>query len=191
MMRLDLYDNSDFSRGASRLKESLWLLCKAIFFLAPLPFPSRLRVGLLRLFGAKLGRGVVIHSGVNITFPWRFEAGDHVWVGEGVTILSLARVVLGSQVCISQQAYLCTGSHNWRLETFDLQVGEIAVGAGTFVAARAFVGRSVTIGEDTVLSAGTVLFRSVPAGSFVMGNPAVVTAKATQRLDAFQPGVAV
>ncbi len=68
-LRLDRYDNSDFDRGAGKIKEVLWILCKCVFFLNPFPWPSALRTALLRLFGARIGRGVVIRSGANITFP--------------------------------------------------------------------------------------------------------------------------
>src|SRR5260221_2275107 len=117
-MRLDLYNHSNFDRGASPIKEGLWILCKCLFFLNPFPWHSSLRTFLLRLFGARVGRNVIIRSGVNISFPWRFVAGNHVWIGEEVSILSLAPVTIGSHVCISQRAFLCTGSHAWKSETF-------------------------------------------------------------------------
>ncbi len=81
-MRLDLYDNSNFSRGQGRVQESFWVLCKCLFFLNPFPWPSSLRGFWLRLFGARIGKGVVIRSGVNISFPWRFTVGDYVWLGK-------------------------------------------------------------------------------------------------------------
>src|ERR1700677_3985154 len=120
-MRLDLYNNSNFNRGSGRINEALWILCKCLFFLNPFPWPSFLRVCLLRLFGARIGNNVVIRSGGNISFPWRFIAGNHVWIGEEVFILNLAPVTLGSHICISQRAFLCTGCHEWKSETFDLQ----------------------------------------------------------------------
>lgn len=176
-MRLDLYDNSDFDRGASKFKEALWMLCKCAFFLNPFPWPSLLRVGLLRLFGARIGSGVVIRSGVNITFPWRFTAGDHVWIGEEVLILSLAPVTLGSQVCLSQRAYLCTGSHDWRRETFDLQTRPIIVEDSVWISSQAFVGPGVRIGNGCVVGAGAVVLKAVPEQSLVKGNPAIITPK--------------
>jgi putative colanic acid biosynthesis acetyltransferase WcaF len=176
-MRLDLYDNSKFDRGASRLKEALWILCQGLFFRNPFPWPSFLRSFLLRLFGARIGRGVVIRSGVNISFPWRFTAGDHVWIGEDVFILSLASVTVGSHVCISQRAFLCSGSHAWWQETFDLQTRPIVVENQVWIAAQAFIGPGVCIGPDSIVGAGTVLMETVPAHSMVKGNPAQVSAK--------------
>jgi putative colanic acid biosynthesis acetyltransferase WcaF len=176
-LRLDRYDNSAFDRGAGRIKEGLWVLCKCAFFLTPFPWPSALRTALLRLFGAKLGLGVVVRSGANITFPWRFTAGDHVWIGEDVLVLSLAPVTLGSNVCLSQRAFLCSGSHAWRRETFDLRTRPIVVGDSVWIAAHAFVGAGVSIGNGSVVSAGTVVTESVPGNSLVRGNPATVVSK--------------
>ena len=176
-LRLDRYENSAFDRGAGRIKEGLWLLCKCAFFLNPLPWPSALRTALLRLFGARLGHGVVVRSGANITFPWRFTAGDHVWIGEDVLVLSLAPVTLGSHVCLSQRAFLCSGSHAWRRETFDLRTRPIVVGDSVWIAAQAFVGAGVSIGNGSVVSAGAMVTENVPENSLVRGNPATVVSK--------------
>ena len=138
-MNLEGYTVGDFDRGASRGREALWLLVKAIFFLNAFPWPSALRVALLRAFGAKVGRGVVVRNHVNITYPWRFEAGDFVWLGDEVIILSLASVKLESSVCISQRAFLCTGSHAFAKPGFDLVTRPIVIRAGSWIAAQAFV----------------------------------------------------
>ncbi len=177
MMRLDLYDNSDFDRGASRFKEALWILCKGLFFLNPFPWPSSLRVFFLRLFGAQIGQGMVIRSGAHIYFPWRFVAGDHIWIGEDVYLLNLAPITLGSQICISQRAFLCTGSHSWRSEAFDLQTFPIVVEDQVWIAAQAFIGPGVRMGRGSVIAAGSVLMKTVPENSLVKGNPAILSLK--------------
>src|SRR5947209_4275885 len=102
-MKLEGYSISHFDRGAPRWKEALWAVVKCVLFLNAFPFPSGLRVALLRAFGARIGCDVTIRSRVNVTYPWRLVVGDHVWLGEEVLILSLATVTLESNVCVSQR----------------------------------------------------------------------------------------
>lgn len=155
-MKLSQFDNTDFSRGASRLKEVGWWLARSLLFAPWFPVPSALKVAALRGFGARVGRGVVIRSRVNITFPWRFECGDHVWIGDEVLILSLDRVSVGSNVCISQRALLCTGTHDFSSETFDLVTRPITIGDGCWVAAGAMVMPGAVVPEGTMVKAGEV-----------------------------------
>lgn len=173
-MDLSKYSVAHFDRGASRWKETLWQAASLLFFRSPVPLPSALRVALLRVFGARIGKNAVIRAGVNITFPWRLTVGDHVWLGEDVTILSLAPVELGSNVCLSQQAYLCTGSHDFQSETFDLQTRPIRVGDGVWIAARVFVAPGVAVGKGSMLCAGCVVLDDVPERAIMRGNPATL-----------------
>jgi putative colanic acid biosynthesis acetyltransferase WcaF len=170
-MNLASYSPRDFDRGASGLKEITWTLVSSCFFKTSLPFPSALRCALLRLFGARVGQRVVIRSQISITFPWRLDLGDDVWLGEGVMILSLASVRIESNVCISQRAFLCTGSHEFGRETFDLVTQPITIHTQSWVAAQAFVGPGVEVGTGSLVGAGCVVTESVPARSFAKGNP--------------------
>jgi putative colanic acid biosynthesis acetyltransferase WcaF len=170
-MDLSRYDSRAFDRGASRGKEALWRLCQGFFFQPLWHVPSSVRVGLLRLFGAKIGEGAVIRAGVNISFPWRLELGDHVWIGEEVMIVSLAPVRIGSHVCLSQRSLLCTGSHDFQSEGFDLVTRPIVVEERCWVAASAFVGPGVTLPAGTVLGAGAVVVRSPERAGLWVGNP--------------------
>ena len=130
---------------------------RSLFFAPWFRVSSRLKVMALRVFGAEIGEGVVIRSRVNITFPWRFECGDHVWIGDEVLILSLAQVTIGSNVCISQRAFLCTGSHDFRKESFDLITKPIVIEEGCWICAQAFVGPGVTLGSGSMVKAGEVV----------------------------------
>lgn len=172
-MNLALYSSKTFDRGAARWKEAAWWVVRCTFFQTNLPWPSALRSALLRLFGAQVGLGVVIRSNVNISFPWRLRIGDHVWIGQEVMILSLAPVLIESNVCLSQRVFLCTGSHDYRRETFDLITRDIKLMAGCWIAAQSFIGPGVRVGRSSVVSAGSVVMSNVPDHTLVRGNPAV------------------
>ena len=172
MIDLSQFDNASFDRGAPRWKEALWVLAKVAFFMHSIPLPSALKAATLRTFGAKVGDGVVIRSRVNITFPWRVTLGDHVWIGDDVTLLSLDQVTIGSNVSISQRAFLCTGSHDIESTKFDLITKPIAVEDHCWIAAMTFVGPGVSIGKGSLVAAGAIAISDVAPGSKVGGNPA-------------------
>ena len=172
MIRLDQYDNHSFDRGAPRWKELLWWLVRSLLFAPAFPIPSAWKTAALRAFGAKMGSGVVIRSRVHITFPWRFECGDHVWIGDEALLLSLAPIRLGSHVCLSQRVFLCTGSHDYQKPTFDLITAPVEIGDSCWLGAQAFVGPGVTLGPGAVAAAGAVVVRDVPPKTVVGGNPA-------------------
>jgi len=113
MNRVDLskYDNRWYNPG-SKLKRFLWYFVNVLFFKTSIPYPSILKVFILKYFGAKIGKNVVIKPNVNIKYPWFLEIGDNVWLGEGVWIDNLTDVKIGNNVCVSQDAYILTGSHN-------------------------------------------------------------------------------
>ena len=171
-MKLRTFAAHGFDRGAPSWKEALWIVVKCLFFLNPWPLPSAVRVAMLRAFGARIGERVVIRSRVNVTFPWRLTLGDDVWIGEEALLLTLAPIVIESDVCISQRAFLCTGSHDFRAEDFKLITKPISVRRGSWIAAQAFIAPGVEIGAGSMVSAGSVVLDSVPPGSIVRGNPA-------------------
>jgi putative colanic acid biosynthesis acetyltransferase WcaF len=171
-MDLSRFDNGGFERGAPAWKEALWRLCQGLFFQPLWHVPSCWRAFLLRAFGARIGLRPVIRAGVNISFPWRLELGDDVWIGEDVMILTLAPVRIASNVCLSQRCFLCTGSHDHRQETFDLVVRPIEIGAGCWVAASAFIGPGVVLPAGTMVGAGAVMVKSPSQAGVWVGNPA-------------------
>lgn len=152
-MRLDRYEVNDFDRGTDRTTELFWMFMSAILVESWLP-GSRWRVWLLRLFGASIGPGCVIKPRAKIKFPWRLSVGAHCWIGERVWIDNLAQVTLGDHVCLSQDVYLCAGSHDWSSESFDLIIRPINVGRHSWVCARATLAPGAVLGEGAVLGMG-------------------------------------
>ena len=180
-MSVDLssYSSRSFDRGASKLREALWLLVSLFLFrLCPFSFSS-LKCAILRVFGAKIGKGVVIKPQVKITFPWKLEIGDFVWLGEECWLLNLERIVIGNNVCISQRAFLCTGNHNHRLSTFDLIVKPITVEDGAWLCAGSWVGPGVKIGSHAILTACSITAAHLEPWGIYRGNPAVFVKKRT------------
>lgn len=128
---------------------------------------------LLRNFGAKIGKGVFIKPAVNIKYPWNLTIGDDTWIGEGVWIDNLGKVSIGSNVCISQDAMLMCGNHNYKKSTFDLMVGDITIEDGVWIGAKCLVCPGVTLHSHAVLSVGSVASADLDAYTIYRGNPAI------------------
>lgn len=178
-MDLSTYNNQWFSSqiGASKLKQVLWYLTNVVFFLNPLNPLSKLKVGLLTLFGAEVGKGVVIKPGVNIKYPWKLKIGNHCWIGENVWIDNLAPVKIFNNVCVSQGAMLLTGNHDYKKTTFDLMVAPIILHNGAWVGAKSVVCPGVTFGENAVLTVQSVAVKDLEPSGIYQGNPAAMVKK--------------
>ena len=177
MTDLSAYHSRGFDRGAGVIKEGLWLVVSWLLFrLCPFSF-SALKRMVLRGFGAKIGRGVVIKPQVKVTFPWKLEVGNYVWLGEECWLLNLEKISIESNVCVSQRAFLCTGSHNYKLATFDLITKPIMLRQGSWIGAGAWVGPGVNVGEESMLTANSVATGDLEPGGIYKGNPAILVRK--------------
>lgn len=176
MLQTDLstYNNDWYKHtiGAGKLKQGLWYFTNVLFFINPLNPLSGLKCWLLKCFGAKLGKGIVIKPGVNIKYPWKLTVGDHCWIGEKVWIDNLARVTLGNHVCLSQGALLLTGNHDYSKTTFDLMVKEIFLEDGVWIGAGAVVCPGITASTHAVLTVNSVATNNLEAFTVSSGNPA-------------------
>lgn len=170
-MKLDEFKNTSFDRGASKIKETLWVICSGLFFSTWLP-GSKWRVVLLRLFGAKMGVGICIKPRVRIKFPWKLSIGNYCWIGEDVWIDNLASTSLGEHVCISQGVSLCTGSHDWSKSAFDLFIKSIVIGSHVWISAYCRVAPGVVIEEGAVLGFASVATHSLEPWTIYYGVPA-------------------
>jgi putative colanic acid biosynthesis acetyltransferase WcaF len=133
---------------------------------------SALRSWLLRLFGGRIGHGVVLKPGIRVKYPWRLSVGDNSWIGEDCWLDNLEQISIGSNSCVSQGAYLCTGNHDWADESFGLIAKPIRLGDGAWVGAKCVVGPGVELGECSVAAAGSVVTKSIPEYEIHAGNPA-------------------
>ena len=172
-VRLAEFHNEWYRPGRPAIVRAAWFLLGLPLLRASwLPF-SAVRAALLRIFGARIGRGAVIKPGVRVKYPWLFEAGHHCWIGEDVWIDNLGRVRLGNNVCISQGAYLCTGNHDWSDPAFGLIVKPIEIADGAWIGARSLVAPGAGAGECAIVAAGSVVSHCVPPFEIHAGNPAV------------------
>lgn len=172
-IRLDLFNNDWYNPGAGLIKRTLWYFVNVVFLKNGwFPF-SNFRIQLLRLFGAKIGKGVVLKPCVNIKSPWLLTVGNHCWIGENVWIDNLVKVEIADHVCLSQGAFLLTGNHNYKDPAFGLLTGEILLEQGVWIGAKSIVCPGVTCKEGAVLSAGSMATSTLEPWSIYQGNPAV------------------
>lgn len=137
--------------------------------------PPSVRAKVLRAFGAEIGENVNIRNDVRIHWPWKLSVGDNSWIGVGTYLLNLEPITIGRDVCISQQAFLCTGSHQAKDQAFEYDNGPIVVEDGAWVAARATVLRGVRVGQDAIVGATALVVKDVPAGGRVLAPQSVAS----------------
>ncbi|WP_280825263.1 WcaF family extracellular polysaccharide biosynthesis acetyltransferase [Mycobacterium sp. OTB74] len=164
-----------YEKGRGFAAQALWVMVSTLVF-TQVWCPNRLRIALLRWFGADIGEGVLIKHRVRVHWPWRLTMGDNSWVGTDAELYNLAEIVIGSDVCISQHAYVCTGSHDRHSPTFEFDNAPIVLEDGVWLCARSTVLRGVTIGANSVVAATALVTRDVPPNSIVRPPPPSVSA---------------
>ena len=170
---LSKFNNEWYDSGGSLMKRFLWYFCGNVFVNSYIVPFSTIKVWVLRGFGAKVGKSVVVKPGVNIKYPWNLTIGDNSWIGEGVWIDNLEKVVIGNNVCISQGAYLLCGNHNYKSTSFDLFVAPIEIHSGAWLGAKSIVCPGVNVGSHAILSVGSVAINDLKPWGIYKGSPAV------------------
>lgn len=172
LTQLYTFDSSNFDKGSGRFKQACWFLIHSFFIKSSLiPFVN-VKVFWLRLFGAKIGKGLVIKPSVHIKFPWKLVVGDHVWIGEQVWIDNLDKVTIGNNVCISQGALLLTGNHDYTIPSFDYKNAPIILEDGVWIGAKSLVCPGVTCKTHSILTVGSIATKDLDAYTIYQGNPA-------------------
>lgn len=174
MPELRLQDYRNRHSRKSKLKRAVW---NGVWFLLFRPTPRgngfrRWRAFLLRCFGATIGKGCYILPDCRIWQPWKLELGDYSWLSQGVDCYAVDSIKIGSQCVISQDAFLCTASHDISSPIFELTTRPITIENQVWVGARAIILPGITLHEGCVVAAGAVVTKDVPAWTIVGGNPA-------------------
>lgn len=171
-VRLDTFSTGNFDKGAGFIKQTLWYFVNALFVRASWnPFMG-IKIALLKAFGAKIGKGLVIKNNVCIKFPWKLTIGDYVWLGENCWIDNLDKVTIGNQVCISQGALLLTGNHDYTLTSFDYRNAPIVIEDGAWIGAKAVVCPGVIVHSHAILTVGSIATKEMEDYGIYQGNPA-------------------
>jgi putative colanic acid biosynthesis acetyltransferase WcaF len=154
-------------RGVPFLVFLLWLLvsrCLTMHWWCP----NRLRVLVLRGFGARIGTGTLIRHDVKIDWPWKLEIGNDTWIGESTWIINAEPVVIGSNTCISQGVLLCSGSHDRFSPTLEFDNAPIVIGDSVWICTRATILRGVRVGDGVTIGATALVTGDVPEAATVL-----------------------
>ncbi|GAB7257500.1 LbetaH domain-containing protein [Polaribacter sp. OB-PA-B3] len=149
-----------------------WFVWNLLFRPFSMPLFKKWRILLLKIFGAKIGKGCKVMASVKIWAPWNLELGDYVAIGFNSFCYNPAKIIVGNRVSISQRAHLCSASHDITKKNNPLITAPIVIKDRAWVAADTFVGMGVTIGEGAVVGARASVFKDVDSWTVVGGNPA-------------------
>ena len=141
----------------------LWAICELVFVANAWQISSQLRIKILRLFGAEIGEGVIFRPRTRVKFPWKLHIGDRSWIGEGVCIHNQNDVYIGSDVVISQETFITTGSHAYRRD-MALITRPVRIDDGAWITTRCIVTGGVSVGRSSVIQPLTLVHTDVPPG---------------------------
>lgn len=174
MQKLDKFKLPINYRGRSSIIVQLWWIVDSLFFILSPQIMYGWRRWLLRLFGAKIGKNVIIRPTVTITYPWKVNIGKNCMIGDDVNLYSLGEIEIGNNVVVSQKCYLASASHDYDKESFPIWSKKITIADGCWLATDVYIGPGVTIGENTVVGARSSVFKDLPTNKICVGTPAQV-----------------
>jgi putative colanic acid biosynthesis acetyltransferase WcaF len=162
---------ADFRGRPAWLVQLWWMVQSTLFSRSPQVLYGWRRF-LLRLFGCRVGKGVLVRPSAEITYPWKVSIGDYSWIGDHVTLYSLGEIHIGANAVVSQRSYLCTGAHDIESPSFDIYDKPIFIEDEAWLAADVFVSPGVRIGRGAVVGARSTVFHDLPPMMVSFGNPA-------------------
>ncbi|AJR02868.1 acyl transferase [Siansivirga zeaxanthinifaciens CC-SAMT-1] len=172
MQDLSKYFTPRDFRGKTKIVVQLWWIVYALLFKPSPQVMYGWRRFLLRLFGARIGKKVIIRPSAEITYPWKVCIGNYSWIGDNVVLYSLGDIKIGSNTVISQRSYICTGSHHYTKRNFPIYAKKIVIEDGCWLATDVFVAPGVLIETGTVVGARSSVFKDLKAFSIYAGSPA-------------------
>ena len=173
-MRIDLskYNQDWYSRGRNPLIVIIWWMVQGTIFRFSLHNMYAWRNFLLKMFGAKVANGVKVRASASFTYPWKVSIGENTWIGDHVKLYSLDEIIIGNNCVISQESYLCTGSHDLTDPHFGLITKPIIIKDGAWVASDVFIYPGVTVHELGVVAARSTVTKDVNYNEVHAGSPA-------------------
>ena len=172
MQNLEIFRLPDGFRGRNAFTVQLWWLVQGSLLRLSPQFMYGWRRFLLRLFGARIGKKVIVRPTVKVTYPWKLTIGDFSWIGDDVGLYNLGKIAIGKNTVISQKSYLCGGTHDYSKTDFPISSNPIHIGDQCWLAADVFVGPGVHIEDNTVVGARSSVFKNLEGGKVYFGNPA-------------------
>lgn len=169
---LDKFEVPNGFRGKSAIYVQLWWVVQSSLFRFSPQFAYGWRRFLLRMFGAKIGKKVIIRPSAVITYPWKLSIGDFSWVGDDVVLYSLGNISIGHNSVVSQRCYICTGSHDYKSKYFNIFADAVFIGNGAWLATDVYVSPGVKIGDGCVVGARSSVFKDMPSSMVCLGTPA-------------------
>lgn len=170
--KLNSFKTPEGFRGKSGWYVQLWWIVQSLFFKTSPQFLYGWRRFLLKLFGAKIGKNVIIRPSAHIQFPWKLEIGDNAWIGDEVVLYNLGTITIGANAVVSQRSYICAGSHDYTQIDFPISNEPIVIEQEVWLATDVFVGPGLTIGKGAVIGARSSVFKSLEGGKVYAGSPA-------------------
>ena len=182
------FQGLNYDKGASKRKQILWMLTSTSI-LTRWWLPNKLRLHILKMFGAKIDTGVLIRHNVKIHWPWKLTIGADSWIGESVWILNLEPVIIGHDTCVSQDVLICTGSHSRRSATFEFDNAAIEIGDHVWIAARSTILRGVKINSHSTVGATALITQDVPPDSIVLAPRASTNTRQQPSTTNYRPEI--
>ena len=158
-------------RGKSAIYVQIWWMVQSTIFKWSPQVLYGFRVKILKLFGCKIGKNVLIRPTATITYPWKVVIGENTWIGDDVVLYSLGNITIGDNSVISQRSYLCAGDHDYKFTDFPIRSRPITIGSEVWIGTDTYISPGVTIGNGSVIGARSSVFKNMPADYVCLGHP--------------------